>query len=153
MSTDAGSAAAPEDTAVDEESSERPGLESADPDSADSATSTPETADSGVDTSARTRAEESEDGDGDDTGGDGPSGTATVESGRGGEDRSGSVDPGENPADEGFIASLLRDSTVTGLPGETGAPPVEPHSPEAQQEGDEPVGSEPPVGDNPHGAD
>ena len=52
MSTDAGSAAAPEDTATREVASERPGLESADPESADSATSTPETADRGVEGSA-----------------------------------------------------------------------------------------------------
>ena len=55
MSTDAGSAAAPEDTATREVASERPGLESADPESADSATSTPETADRGVEGSARPR--------------------------------------------------------------------------------------------------
>ena len=48
---------------------------------------------------------------------------------------------------------MLRDATITGLPGETGAPPVEPHAPQAQQQGDEPVGSEPRVGDNPRGAD
>ena len=52
MSTDAGSAAAPEDTATREVASERPGLESADPGSADSATSTPQTADRGVEGSA-----------------------------------------------------------------------------------------------------
>ena len=48
---------------------------------------------------------------------------------------------------------MLRDATITGLPGETGAPPAEPHAPQAQQQGDEPVGSEPAVGDNPRGAD
>ena len=58
-----------------------------------------------------------------------------------------------NPADEGFVASLLRDATITGLPGDTGAPPAEPHAPEAQQQGDEPVGSEPQGGDDPRGDD
>ena len=48
---------------------------------------------------------------------------------------------------------MLREAIVTGLPGETGAPPAEPHAPQAQQEGDEPVGAEPPRGDNPHGVD
>ena len=141
MSTDAGSAAAPEDTAVEEQRSERPGLESADPNSADSATSTPETADSGVHTSAGTRAEES----GDDRTGsdDGPSARDTA----------GAGEPGDTAADEGFVAGMLRDATITGLPGETGAPPAEPHAPQAQQQGDEPVGAEPAVGDNPRGAD
>ena len=55
MSTDAGSAAAPEDAATRDVSSERPGLESADPGSADSATSTPDTADRGVEGSAERR--------------------------------------------------------------------------------------------------
>jgi hypothetical protein len=68
-------------------------------------------------------------------------------------DEAGSGDVGGNPADEGFVASMLRDATITGLPGETGAPPAEPHAPQAQQEGDEPVGSEPRVGDNPRGVD
>ncbi|MDT7580059.1 MAG: hypothetical protein QOK35_1323, partial [Pseudonocardiales bacterium] len=54
MSTDAGNAAAPEDSATRDVASERPGLESGDPDSADSATSTPESADRGVDGSATT---------------------------------------------------------------------------------------------------
>jgi hypothetical protein len=66
----------------------------------------------------------------------------------------GSAERGPADADdEGFVSGLLRDSTVTGLPGDTGAPPVEPHAPQAQQEGDEPVGSEPPAGDNPRGVD
>ena len=68
-------------------------------------------------------------------------------------DDSGSGEAGANPADEGFVAGLLRDATITGLPGDTGAPPAEPHAPEAQQQGDEPVGSEPRVGDNPRGVD
>jgi hypothetical protein len=147
MSTDAGSAAAPEDTAVENERSERPGLESADPNSADSATSTPETADSGVHTSAGTRAEES--GDGRTGSDDGPSAGDT--GGTGG--TAGAGEAGDAAADEGFVAGMLRDATVTGLPGETGAPPAEPHAPQAQQQGDEPVGSEPAVGDNPRGAD
>ena len=54
----------------------------------------------------------------------------------------------DDPRAEGFVASLIRDSTITGLPGDTGAPPVEPHAPQAQQERDKPVGSEPPAGDN-----
>jgi hypothetical protein len=141
MSTDAGSAAAPEDAAVEEQRSERPGLESADPNSADSATSTPETADSGVHTSAGTRSA-----DDDRPADDGPSAGDT-----GGTADSGEV--GDTAADEGFVAGMLRDATITGLPGETGAPPAEPHAPQAQQQGDEPVGSEPAVGDNPRGAD
>lgn len=55
----------------------------------------------------------------------------------------GSGDAG--PADQGFVASLLRDATITGLPGDTGAPP-------AEQE-DDPVGSEPRTGDDPDGGD
>jgi hypothetical protein len=140
MSTDAGSAA-PEDTAVQEVSSERPGLESADPGSADSATSTAETADRGVEGSARTEDSGAE-------GADPATDTAPPA-----DDTGGSGRAGENPADEGFVAGLLRDSTITGLPGETGAPPVEPHAPQAQQQGDEPVGAEPPAADNPDGVD
>jgi hypothetical protein len=138
MSTDAGSAAAPEDTATRAEAGERPGLESSDPQSDDSATSTPETADRGVEGS--TPADERE---APDSGTD--SGTGRVDDGSDG--------GGFDPAQDGFVASLLRDSTITGLPGETGAPPAEPHAPQAQQEGDEPVGSEPPAGDNPDGVD
>ena len=138
MSTDAGSAAAPEDAATRDVSSERPGLESADPGSADSATSTPDTADRGVEGSARPTPRLRRCrlvGDADDDG------------------NSGSAGDADDPRAEGFVASLIRDSTITGLPGDTGAPPVEPHAPQAQQEGDEPVGSEPPAGDNPHGVD
>jgi hypothetical protein len=138
MSTDAGSAAAPEDTATRAEAGERPGLESSDPQSDDSATSTPKTADRGVEGSAP--ADEREEPD---SGAD--SGTGRVDDGSDG--------GGFDPAQDGFVASLLRDSTITGLPGETGAPPAEPHAPQAQQEGDEPVGSEPPAGDNPDGVD
>lgn len=137
MSTDAGSAAAPEDAATRNESSERPGLESADPGSADSATSTPDTADRGVEGSAP-----------DDT--DSPDGPES-------EDRAAAATPADGPepdvGDEGFFAEMLLDSTVTGLPGNTGEPPAEPHAPQAQQEGSEPVGSEPRVGDNPRGVD
>jgi hypothetical protein len=136
MSTDAGSAAAPEDAATREVSSERPGLESADPGSADSATSTPGTADRGV--------EGSVDGDRED-------GPDAGSAGAGPTDTGGTSAP--DPANEGFVSGILRDATVTGLPGETGAPPAEPHAPQAQQQGDEPVGSEPAVGDNPRGAD
>ena len=148
MSTDAGSAAAPEDTVTREVASERPGLESGDPEAADSATSTPETADRGVDGSARPVAE----GRGDEPGSDADDarGAGLDSAGSG---ASGSGDVGANPADEGFVAGILRDATITGLPGETGAPPAEPHAPQAQQEGDEPVGSEPRVGDNPRGVD
>jgi hypothetical protein len=167
MSTDAGSAAAPEDTATRKESSERPGLESGDPQSADSATSTPETADRGVEGSARSSAEADEASDdgspdaeaGSDAADDSTDTepTDTVDDEAGVDDSSDdSSDGGErdpNPANEGFITTMLRDATITGLPGETGAPPVEPHSPEAQQEGDEPVGSEPRTGDNPDGVD
>jgi hypothetical protein len=146
MSTDAGSAAAPEDAATREVSSERPGLESGDPGSADSATSTSETADRGVEGSA--------DGDRE----DGPdAGSADAGSADAGSADAGSADTGgtsaPDPANEGFVAGMVRDATITGLPGETGAPPAEPHAPQAQQEGDEPVGSEPHVGDNPRGAD
>ena len=137
MSTDAGSAAAPEDAATRDVSSERPGLESADPGSADSATSTPDTADRGVEGSAEADAD----------GSDGTSETPTTTG------TPGSAADADDPRTEGFVASLIRDSTITGLPGDTGAPPVEPHAPQAQQEGDEPVGSEPPAGDNPHGVD
>jgi hypothetical protein len=139
MSTDAGSAAAPEDAATRDVSSERPGLESADPGSADSATSTPDTADRGVEGSAEADADDS----------DGAvSSEAQTTTGT-----PGSAGDADDPRAEGFVTSLIRDSTITGLPGDTGAPPVEPHAPQAQQEGDEPVGSEPPAGDNPHGVD
>jgi hypothetical protein len=173
MSTDAGSAAAPEDAATREESSERPGLESGDPQSADSATSTPETADRGVGGSARSSAEadeESDEGspdaeagsdaaDADDSTDAEPTVTertdtadeAAVDDSSGDGADGGDRDP--SPANEGFMTTILRDATITGLPGETGMPPVEPHSPEAQQEGDEPVGSEPRTGDNPDGVD
>ena len=134
MSTDAGSAAAPEDAATRDVSSERPGLESADPGSADSATSTPDTADRGVEGSA--------DADADDSDGAASSETQTTTG------TAGSSGDADDPRAEGFVASLIRDSTITGLPGDTGAPPVEPHAPQAQQERDEPVGSEPPAGDN-----
>jgi len=144
MSTDAGSAASPEDAATREVASERPGLESADPESADSATSTPETADRGVEGSAGSGAEARSDEPGSGTGAD----DAKTDTGK-----SGSGDVGTDPVDEGFVAGILRDATITGLPGETGAPPAEPHAPQAQQEGDEPVGSEPRVGDNPRGVD
>jgi hypothetical protein len=144
MSTDAGSAAAPEDTATQAEAGERPGLESSDPQSDDSATSTPDTADRDLDGSAA--GDEREE-----------SGTADSASTPDSVDAGRAADPGDasgsDPTDEGFVASMLRDATITGMPGETGAPPAEPHAPQAQQEGDEPVGSEPPVGDNPHGAD
>ena len=133
MSTDAGSAAAPEDAATRDVSSERPGLESADPGSADSATSTPDTADRGVEGSAEA--------DADDSDGAASSETRTTTG------TSGSARDADDPRAEGFVASLIRDSTITGLPGDTGAPPVEPHAPQAQQEGDEPVGSEPRAGD------
>jgi hypothetical protein len=124
MSTDAGSAAAPEDTATQEVAGDRPGLESADPGSADSATSTPETADRGTGGSTSSGDDEPE-----------PERDETEPV-----DRAETDDSGYDPAGEGFVASMLRDATVTGLPGETGAPPPEPHAPEAQQEGDEPVG-------------
>jgi hypothetical protein len=116
--------------------SERPGLESADPGSADSATSTPDTADRGVEGSAEAEAEA------DDSDGAASSETQTTTG------TPGSAGDADDPGAEGFVASLIRDSTITGLPGDTGAPPVEPHAPQAQQEGDEPVGSEPPAGDN-----
>ena len=74
MSTDAGSAAAPEDAATRDVSSERPGLESADPGSADSATSTPDTADRGVERSAEADA----DADADDSDGAASSETRTT---------------------------------------------------------------------------
>jgi len=138
MSTDAGNAAAPEDAATRETAGDRPGLGSADPESADSQTSSPETAERGTGGSGTAEAgpAESEDaGDGD------TSGAGTAERG-----------PSDD-GDEGFVSGILRDATVTGLPGDTGAPPAEPHAPQAQQEGDEPVGSEPPAGDNPHGVD
>jgi hypothetical protein len=151
MSTDAGSAAAPEDAATRDVASERPGLESDDPQSADSATSTPESADRGVEGSARP---ETDDRDTTDTHHD--RGTGDRDAGHrdsgdrdSGDTRGGAPDPSE----EGFVSSLLRDATVTGLPGETGAPPAEPHAPQAQQQGDEPVGAEPPAGDDPDGAD
>ena len=157
MSTDAGNAAAPEDAATREESSERPGLESGDPQSADSATSTSETADRGVEGSASTSPEADDDTGSDDTGAvaadSSDTDTDIAEAGEAETDDESDGGGDANPAEEGYVASLLRDSTVTGLPGETGAPPAEPHSPEAQQEGDEPVGSEPPAGDNPDGVD
>lgn len=139
MSTDAGNAAAPEDAATRDVASERPGLESGDPESADSATSTPETADRGAEGSARPDADSTDD--------DGPAADSSPDPGAG--SGSGSA----NPAEEGFVVSMLRDATITGLPGDTGAPPVEPHAPQAQQQGDEPVGSEPRAGDNPDGVD
>ena len=156
MSTDAGSAAAPEDAATQDVSSERPGLESGDPEAADSGTSTPESADRGVEGSA----------DGA-SGADSEAGGARTDAGSSGADAAGAPraagaggaagaaddGPRDDRGDEGFVAGMLRDATITGLPGETGAPPVEPHAPQAQQQGDEPVGSEPPVGDNPGGAD
>ncbi len=134
MSTDAGNAAAPEDAATRAVSSERPGLESADPGAADSGTSTPGSADRGVEGSAEATSETTSSDDRGTTGGDPAGGNA-------------------GPSDEGFVGTMVRDSTITGLPGETGAPPAEPHAPQAQQERDEPVGSEPAVGDNPRGAD
>jgi hypothetical protein len=134
MSTDAGSAAAPEDAATRDVSSERPGLESADPGSADSATSTPDTADRGVESSAEAEADDSD--------GAASSETQTTTG------TAGSAGDADDPRAEGFVASLIRDSAITGLPGDTGAPPVEPHAPQAQQERDEPVGSEPPAGDD-----
>jgi hypothetical protein len=144
MSTDAGSAAAPEDAATREVASERPGLESGDPGSADSGTSTPDTADRGIDGSARADPDTRDD-EPAVAAGSGSAGSDTA-------DRPGADEAGANPADEGFVASMLRDATVTGLPGDTGAPPVEPHAPQAQQQGDEPVGSEPHVSDdNPRG--
>jgi hypothetical protein len=137
MSTDAGNAAAPEDSATRDVASERPGLESGDPDSADSATSTPETADRGVGGSATA-----------DSDSDSPD-THIADPDGGTADAGGSAgDSSPDPSSEGFISSLIRDATVTGLPGETGAPPAEPHAPEAQQKGDEPVGAESPAGDD-----
>ena len=167
MSTDAGNAAAPEDTATREVASERPGLESADPGSADSATSTPQTADRGVEGSAGPDGGEPDsDGsrgagsgagtsEGTASGGAASDGSGSDGSGSDGaaSDGSGSREAGATPAEEGFVASILRDATVTGLPGDTGAPPSEPHTPEAQQQGDEPVGSEHQVGDDPRGVD
>jgi hypothetical protein len=135
MSTDAGNAAAPEDIATREAASARPGFESADPDSPDSATSTPETADRGVEGSVDTDVETRD--------------TAAADRGV----EPAQADRGDSGAGEGFLTDMLRDATITGFPGETGEPPAEPHAPQAQQEGDEPVGSEPPVGDNPRGAD
>jgi hypothetical protein len=157
MSTDAGSAAAPEDTATRAEAGERPGLESSDPQSDDSATSTAETADRGVEGSAPADEREEPDSGTDSVAADSESDAASADSdaastGTGRVD-DGSDGGGFDPAQDGFVASLLRDSTITGLPGETGAPPAEPHAPQAQQEGDEPVGSEPPAGDNPDGVD
>jgi hypothetical protein len=137
MSTD-GSAAAPEDTATRDTAGDRPGLGSADPESADSQTTTAETADRGPSGSAPSETEDAEASD-----------TSSVGSAEHGPSDADSGDPGN----EGFVAGLLRDATITGLPGETGPPPVEPHAPQAQQEGDEPVGSEPPAGDNPDGVD
>jgi len=139
MSTDAGNAAAPEDAATRGVASERPGLESGDPESADSATSTSESVDRGVEGSAAV------DRDG---GGDG--GSDDDRATDGGDTAAGGADTGgrdADPAKDGFVAGLIRDSTITGLPGETGPPPAEPHAPQAQQQGDEPVGAEPPAGD------
>jgi hypothetical protein len=138
MSTDSGSAAAPEDAATRDTAGDRPGLGSADPESADSQTSNTETADRG-------------------TGGSAPSETGPADSDDAYTDDTAGVSSAErgpsDAGDEGFVAGMLRDATVTGLPGDTGAPPAEPHAPQAQQEGDEPVGSEPPAGDNPRGVD
>jgi hypothetical protein len=146
MSTDAGSAAAPEDAATRAVSSERPGLESGDPDAADSGTSTSGSADRGVGGSVDTGESSGE------SAGDGPGGTGSV--GAGVASGGGGSAPGNSgPSDEGFVGGMVRDATVTGLPGETGTPPAEPHAPQAQQEGNEPVGAEPPVGDNPRGTD
>src|SRR3954469_24099532 len=144
MTTDAGSAPAPEDAATQAVSSERPGLESGDPEAADSGTSTPESADRGVEGSATSA-----------SGADSGAAGASTDTGSSGTDAAGVADDGprDDRGDEGFVAGMLRDATITGLPGETGAPPAEPHAPQAQQQGDEPVGSEPPVGDNPRGVD
>jgi hypothetical protein len=139
MSTDAGNAAAPEDAATRDVSSERPGLESADPGAADSATATPETADRGVEGSA-----DAGSGADTDTDTDTDSGADRDDTGERVADVGTST---PDAANEGFVATMLRDATITGLPGDTGAPPAEPHAPEAQQEGDEPVGSEPPSED------
>ena len=140
MSTDAGSAAAPEDSATRDVASERPGLESGDPGSADSATSTPETADRGVEGSVDGETDSGGGADVEtDSGGEDADARSADDAGGGG-DSAGTV--AENPADEGFVAGLLRDSTITGLPGDTGAPPVEPHAPQAQQE-DEGTDEEP----------
>jgi hypothetical protein len=161
----AGNAAAPEDTATAEVSSERPGLESGDPGSADSGTSTPESADRGVQGSAGEdgaasggRAPETEAAGTEVTGDDesdeiGDASGDAREPGDGGASEGDGGGGGADPTEEGFVSGLLRDSTVTGLPGETGTPPAEPHAPQAQQQGDEPVGSEPPAGDNPRGVD
>src|SRR4051794_10709140 len=135
MSTDAGSAAAPEDAATRDVSSERPGLESADPGSADSATSTPDTADRGVEGSAEAEADDSD--------GAASSGTQTTTG------TAGSAGDADDPRAEGFVASLIRDSTITGLPRDTGAPPGEPHAPQAPQERDGPGGPAPPPRDQP----
>ena len=158
MSTDAGNAAAPEDAATREVSSERPGLESEDPGAADSATATPETADRGVEGSADTDSDTAVEPDSEpaaDSGGAG--GSETDADSRTHADSDAAGDSGErggdggastpDPATEGFVATMLRDATITGVPGDTGAPPAEPHAPEAQQEGDEPAGSEPPSED------
>ncbi len=155
MSSDAGNAAAPEDTATARVSSERPGLESGDPGSADSATSTPDSVDRGVEGSVGS--------DGPDDGGGGAEVPGTEVTGDDEADEIGDASGdtggaaggggGDGADEDGFVSGLVRDSTVTGLPGETGAPPAEPHAPQAQQQGDEPVGSEPAVGDNPRGVD
>jgi len=144
MTTDAGNAAAPEDRATEEAAGGRPGLESSDPGSADSATTSERTADRGTEGSAD--AEGSIDNE--------PSGmdeAATDSADSDDSDELGSR--GADPDESGFLGGMLREAIVTGLPGETGAPPAEPHAPQAQQEGDEPVGAEPPRGDNPHGVD
>jgi hypothetical protein len=141
MTTDAGNAAAPEDRATEEAAGGRPGLESSDPGSADSATTSERTADRGMEGSA-----DAEDSIYNESSGVDEAGTDSAAS-----DELGTR--GADPDESGFLGGMLREAIVTGLPGETGAPPAEPHAPQAQQEGDEPVGAEPPRGDNPHGVD
>ena len=143
MSTDAGSAAAPEDRATEEAAGGRPGLESSDPGAADSATTSERTADRGTEGSADTEG----------TRDVGPESSSTDDAGT---DLTAPEEPGARdagPDESGFVGGMLRESIVTGLPGETGEPPAEPHAPQAQQEGDEPVGAEPARGDNPRGVD
>jgi hypothetical protein len=141
MTTDAGNAAAPEDRATEEAAGGRAGLESSDPGSADSATTSERTADRGTDGSAD--AEGSID--------DEPPRLDEAEADSGAPEEVGAR--GADPDESGFLGGMLREAIVTGLPGETGAPPAEPHAPQAQQEGDEPVGAEEPRGDNPDGVD
>ena len=119
MSTDAGNAAAPEDTATRDVASERPGLESSDPDSADSATATPESADRGVEGSAGT---ETDTGSETDAESDTDAGSETrAESETDAESTEARAEaPTPDPSSDGFVAGLLRDSTITGLPGDTG---------------------------------